>query len=302
MTAPNQFPPASAPAEASLADRLKTWPQHWLPQHGLSRCAHFVTRCRYRPFKDALIDWFIRRYRVDMSTALQPDPRRYESFNDFFTRALDAGARRWPARPDALACPVDGQVSQLGYLREEVLVQAKGQDYRLAELLAGDGTLAARFRDGAYATLYLSPRDYHRIHMPVAGRLTRMIYVPGRLFAVNAHTARVVPRLFARNERVISIFDTAVGPMALIMVGAIFVGSMETVWAGRITPARDRGIRQVDYPGPQPSLCFERGAEMGRFNMGSTVILLFGRDRIRWSPSLRAGGTLRLGMELGELR
>jgi phosphatidylserine decarboxylase len=288
-----------AATPASWLDRLAVWPQYLLPQHGLSRIMHTATRSRWRPWKELLIDRFCRHYGVDMSEAAQDDLLAFESFNAFFTRALRPGARTWPDSNAVLACPVDGALSQAGRIEDELLLQAKGRHYTLIELLGGDGELAEHFRNGSFATLYLSPRDYHRIHMPTDGTLVRMTHVPGDLFAVNPRTARVVDNLFARNERVITIFQTSHGPLALIMVGAIFVGSMETVWAGTITPSARRTVTTWSYGGKQ-AIQLKRGEEMGRFNMGSTVILLLPKGMVNWRPVLVPESPLRLGQPLGD--
>jgi len=281
-------------------ERARTFPQYLLPQHLLSAGMYRLARCRWRPVKDFFISSFIRHYRVDMSLARVSDYHVYTSFNEFFTRELKAEARPIDGGNDQVICPVDGAVSQIGDIHDTAIIQAKGHNYNLADLVAGDAQLVARFRNGKFATLYLSPRDYHRIHMPIAGQLTRMHYVPGRLFSVNRITTRSVPGLFARNERVISVFQTAAGLLAVIMVGAIFVGSMETVWAGQITPAPMRERRLWDYLLPGREVRLERGAELGRFNMGSTVILLFEPGRIEWLEQLRADGPVVMGQTLAK--
>ena len=281
-------------------DRLAVWPQFLLPQHGLTAIVHAVSRSRWRPWKQILIDGFCRHYAVDMTEAVQADPGAYASFNEFFTRALRPDVRPWPDNDTVLACPVDGALSQIGRIEDECLLQAKGRHYTLIELLGGDTELAECFRHGNFATLYLSPRDYHRIHMPVDGTLERMIHVPGELFAVNPRSTRVVPDLFARNERLINIFLTAHGPMALIMVGALFVGSMDTVWAGAVTPSRRRAVTTWNYHGSE-AIHLRRGEEMGRFNMGSTVILLLPKDVVTWRSDLVPEARLRLGQPLGQL-
>jgi phosphatidylserine decarboxylase len=280
------------------AERLFVAVQHLLPQHLLSALMYRVARWRWRPFKDALIGWFVRHFRVDMSLAAEPDPRAYATFNAFFTRALRPGVRLLAPDPGALLCPADGALSQIGLIRDGALLQAKGHSYTALDLLGGDAQAAAAFAGGAFATIYLSPRDYHRVHMPVEGVLRAMTQVSGRLFSVNAVTARGVPRLFARNERVICLFDTPVGPMALILVGAIFVGCMETVWAGQVAPPL-RGGPRPDAAGP---VRLGRGEEMGRFNMGSTVILLLPPGAVAWDSGLKPGDPLRMGQALGELK
>ncbi|MCU0257023.1 MAG: archaetidylserine decarboxylase [Vicinamibacterales bacterium] len=291
--------PRPEPAAPTFAGHLFTILLHLLPHHLLGRLVHVVTRSEWPPLKDRLIRQAIKRFGIDLSTALEPEPAAYPSFNAFFTRALRADARPIDAAPDAVCCPADGEVSEAGTITDGRLVQAKGWDFTLLELLGGDALLAADFDAGAYATIYLSPRDYHRVHMPLGGRLRRMVHVPGRLYSVNHLTTATLPRLFARNERVISVFDTDVGPMAVILVGATFVGSMDTVWAGTVTPAHRRAIAWDQVP-PSP-VVLERGAEMGRFNMGSTVILLFPRDRVRWSDAVRAGQAVRMGERIGSL-
>ncbi|HET7673977.1 MAG TPA: archaetidylserine decarboxylase [Gammaproteobacteria bacterium] len=281
-------------------DRASVLPQHALPQHGLSRLVHHATRSQSPRFKNALIRWFIRRYRVDMSEAQTPDPLQYPSFNAFFTRALKPGARPLAGGAETCMSPVDGRVSQLGTIAGGRIFQAKDRDFSTLELFGGNARLAERFAGGAFATLYLAPRDYHRVHMPLAGTLESMIYIPGRLFSVNPATTRAVPRLFARNERVAMFFASPAGPMAIVMVGAMLVGSIETVWAGETTSPRGRSIREWRYgEGGEPPVTLERGAELGRFNMGSTVIVLFAENAIRWEPALAADSRILMGQRLG---
>jgi phosphatidylserine decarboxylase len=267
-----------------------------LPQHGVSRLVLAATRVRAAWFKNALIRAFLRHYPVDLSEAERSDPLAYPSFNAFFTRALRAEARPVAPSPADLASPVDGTVSACGRIEGETLLQAKGQLYTLTELLAGQAW-AERFAGGLFATVYLAPFNYHRIHMPIAGRLLDCVYVPGRLFSVDTATAQRVPRLFARNERVLTRFDSAAGQFALVMVGALNVGSMATVWAGDITPRRPRVVTRL--PGARVSL--EKGAELGRFNMGSTVVLLFEAGRTRWDDFLHCGTTVRVGQRIGQI-
>jgi phosphatidylserine decarboxylase len=279
------------------SDRLFVWFQHVLPQHALSRLVLRATRVRAPWFKNWLIRGFLRLYTIDMADAVQPDPFRYASFNEFFTRALKSDARSLAKEPREIACPVDGVISEVGKIDGDTLLQAKGRNYTLRELLASCAW-AKDFEGGSFATIYLAPFNYHRVHMPLAGRLRETVYVPGRLFSVNAATASLVPRLFARNERVLTWFDTAFGEFALILVGALNVGSIATVWAGDITPAP----RRVATALPPQEVSLDKGAELGRFNMGSTVILLFQKDRARWHAELRAGATVRLGQSLGYLQ
>jgi len=272
------------------------WLQHMLPQHALSRLILRATRVRTPWIKNTLVRGFLKLYAIDMAEAAQSDPYSFGSFNEFFTRALKPGVRSIAADPNAIACPVDGTISQAGTIEGERLLQAKGRTYTLTELLAAQ-PWARDFEGGSFATIYLAPFNYHRVHMPVHGQLKDTVYVPGRLFSVNAATAAQVPKLFARNERVLTLFDTAFGRIALIMVGALNVGSMATVWAGDITPAARRTITRL----PLHDVSLEKGAEMGRFNMGSTVILLFQRNRARWNADLTAGAIVKLGQSLGAL-
>jgi phosphatidylserine decarboxylase len=281
---------------AGWRGRLFVWLQYLLPQHGLSRLVLAATRVRAHWFKNGIIRGFLKLYRVDMAEAAQSDPYSYGSFNEFFTRALKPGARPIADGADALVSPVDGRVSEAGILDRDWLLQAKGRRYTLSALLAAQ-PWASRFAGGSFATIYLAPFDYHRVHMPLRGELEETVYVPGRLFSVNAVTAQLVPGLFARNERVLTLFDTAFGRFALVLVGALNVGSMATVWAGDITPAARREVTRI--PGPPATL--EKGAELGRFNMGSTVILLFEPNRVRWHPQLQAGSVVRLGQSIGTL-
>ena len=283
---------------ATFLDYIKVFPQYLLPQHSISRFTWWITRCEWKPLKNFLTKSFIAIFKVDMSLAKQPVATAYKSFNEFFTRELRPDVRPISQDKNTIICPVDGSISQIGKIESGEIFQAKGRSYDLDTLFAGDDS-AANFKDGQFATLYLSPRDYHRIHMPLDGRLTRMTYVPGKLFSVNAHTTRVVNNLFARNERVISFFETDIGPMAIVMVGAMNVGSMETVWAGEITPTKNRSITITDYKDQQIQL--KRGDEMGRFNMGSTVILLFPKNCMQWLPYLQADHPVIMGMNIGTI-
>lgn len=284
--------------EATLGDRLQAALQVPLPHHLLSRLVLAVTRSRFVPLKAALIRAIVALYRVDMSEAAEPDLAAYPSFNAFFTRALAPGSRPLGGAPDAVVSPVDGVVSQAGDVRDGRIFQAKGHDFTAAELLGGSEERAAPFSGGSFATLYLSPRDYHRIHMPLAGTLRETVHVPGRLFSVSAATTRAVPRLFARNERVAAIFDTAAGPMAVVLVGALFVSAIETVWGGLVTPPRGRRVKSWTPPA-ESAVALATGAELGRFNMGSTVIVLFGADGVRWSPELIPEAVVRMGRRIG---
>jgi phosphatidylserine decarboxylase len=273
--------------------------QRLLPQHLLSSLMHKITRSRWTPLKDLLIRKVVDFYKVDMSQAVQPDLKAYDSFNAFFTRELKPEARPLADAQDAILCPADGALSQAGTIQDGRLLQAKGRDFSLLELLGGDAQWAQAFAGGKFATVYLSPRDYHRVHMPLGGELRKMLHIPGRLFSVNPTTTRLVPSLFARNERVVCLFDTAAGPMAIILVGAIFVASIDTVWAGAVAPA-SRRVATWHY-GEQLAKPIElaRGQEMGRFNMGSTVILLYGPEQMDWLDTLQAGTELRMGAQIG---
>ncbi len=283
-----------------LVERLFVALQYLIPQRWLSTQFYRLARLNWSPLKDLMIQAFIRRYRIDLSEALEPDPRAYPHFNAFFTRTLKPDARPLDPDPQAVLCPVDGMISQIGTIEEGRLLQAKGRSYRIEDLLAlAPGELHS-FADGRFVTLYLSPRDYHRIHMPLAGRLEQMVYVPGRLFSVNRVTAAAVPDLFARNERLICCFATQAGPMAVILVGALIVGGLETVWAGEITPPHRGPLpERWDYPADAPPLQLARGQELGRFNLGSTVILLLGRKAADWAPDLTPGSRVRVGQKLG---
>jgi phosphatidylserine decarboxylase len=276
--------------------RLFVWLQYLLPQHALSRLVLRATRVRAPWFKNKLIRAFLGLYTVDMAEAAETDPLCYGSFNDFFTRALKAGARPIAQDPRDIACPVDGLISEAGSIEGDTLVQAKGRRYALGELLAAR-PWATRFEGGSFATIYLAPFNYHRVHMPLRGQLEETVYVPGRLFSVNATTASYVPRLFARNERVLTLFDTAFGEFALVLVGALNVGSIATVWSGDIAPAAKRVVTAL----PPQRMALEKGAELGRFNMGSTVILLFEAHRAHWHAGVHAGSSVRLGQSLGTL-
>jgi phosphatidylserine decarboxylase len=273
--------------------------QYLLPQHWLASIVYRATRARAPWIKNRLIGSFCRSFQPDMSDAEQPDPLKFDSFNAFFTRALRQGARPAEADPRALASPVDGAVSQAGPLDGSRLVQAKGHTYTLEELLDEQTPWPARFRGGSFATLYLAPFNYHRIHMPLAGTLTAAWYVPGSLFSVNATTAASVPRLFARNERVVCVFEDGPLSFAMVLVGALFVGSMTTVWHGEVTPRRPRRRAALAVPA---AAALPKSAEMGRFNMGSTVILLLPPGAADWLPAAAAGAPVRVGQTLARLR
>ncbi len=289
-------------ATEGVGARLFVALQYLLPQHGLSRLVHALARVRTRWVKNGLIRAFLRGFSPDLSDALEPDPYAYPSFNAFFTRALRADARPIAADAAAIASPVDGTVSECGPIRGDRLLQAKGHDYTLGALLAGRESLAGRCEGWRFATIYLAPWNYHRIHLPLAGTLAEAWYVPGWLFSVNQTTAAHVAGLFARNERIVCAFDGPT-PFALVLVGALNVGSMETVWHGEVTPRRPRELTRLQAPpaaGAAP-LALAKGAEMGRFNMGSTVILLLPPGRAEWDAGLTAGRSVRVGEQIGRL-
>jgi len=277
--------------------RLDVLHQYALPKRALTHFAGFVAARRSGARTARLIRWFVRKYGVDMSEAADPDIAHYASFNEFFTRALKPGAR--PLAAADMVCPVDGAISQLGVIDHDQIVQAKGHRYTTTALVGGDAALAAQFEHGHFATLYLSPKDYHRIHMPCDGRLLRMIHVPGDLFSVNPATARGVPGLFARNERVVCVFETAHGPLVLALVGATIVGSMATVWHGVVNPPRVAQLREWRYDDQDVRL--KQGDEMGRFLLGSTVVMLFPRGPLRFNPAWAPGRPVRLGEAMAEL-
>jgi len=281
-----------------VSDRMAVLPQYLLPKQALTRLAGEVAGARGGALTTRLIRWFVDRYRVNMAEAANPDPAAYATFNDFFTRALAPGAR--PLADAALVSPVDGAVSQLGPVDGDAIVQAKGHTYTVQALVGGDPELARPFLGGHFATLYLSPKDYHRIHMPCAGRLRRMIHVPGDLFSVNPVTARGVPGLFARNERVVCQFDGDHGPFVLVLVGATIVGSMATVWHGVVNPPRPGAVRDWRYDG-EHAVTLDRGAEMGRFLLGSTVVLL-PAGPLAFNPAWRPGGEIRMGEAMADLQ
>ncbi len=271
--------------------------QKIVPQHLLSRCTGFLAELRHPVWlKNWLIRQFIQAFSVDMSEAAEPDYTRYICFNEFFTRPLLQGAR--PLAKADILCPADGAISQLGAISNNMLFQAKGRHFSTEDLLGGDRVRAAQFNGGQFATVYLSPKDYHRVHMPVAGRLTATRYIPGQLFSVNAVTAENVDRLFARNERLVCHFDTEFGPMAMILVGAMVVAGIETVWSECVVPSSKRtvSIDYVDLPAPVE---LAQGDEMGRFLLGSTVILLFPGDVMSFDGGYEAGTLTRVGESLG---
>jgi phosphatidylserine decarboxylase len=283
----------------NFKEALTTLPQYILPHHALSKLMRLFTHCENKALKNLIIQKIINHYGVNLQEAAEPDINAYASFNHFFTRALKPDIRPIANATNAVACPADGVVSQAGNITDGNIFQAKGKSFTATDLLGGDPRRAEAFNNGAYATIYLSPKDYHRLHMPLTGTLKEMVHIPGRLFSVNAATTHNVPSLFARNERVACFFDTEAGPMALILVGAIFVSSIETVWHGVVTPPTIAAVRNWLYEDNAPVL--QKGEEMGRFNMGSTIIVLFGNDAVRWQADFKAGQNVQLGEMIGEL-
>jgi phosphatidylserine decarboxylase len=281
-----------------VSDRFAVLPQYLLPKQALTQIAGRAAGARGGALTHHVVRWFVGKYGVDMSEALDADITSYPTFNEFFTRALKPGAR--PLAQADLVSPVDGAISQLGLIEHDQIFQAKGHKYSTTALVGGDKGLAARFDHGHFATLYLSPKDYHRIHMPCDGVLTRMIYVPGALFSVNPLTARGVPGLFARNERVVCVFDTARGPFVLVLVGATIVGSMATVWHGVVNPPRSKQVKEWSYK--DRPIALKQGDEMGRFLLGSTVVMLFPKGPLQFNPAWQPGGAIRMGERMADFK
>ena len=277
-------------------NKIKVGLQYWIPQHGLTRLVGKLASAKAGGLTTAIIRWFIKQYNVNMDEALHADPAHFKTFNEFFVRELKPGMRPIAEGETVISHPADACVSQFGPITDGKLIQAKNHDYTAQELLGGNADLAAEFAEGEFATLYLSPRDYHRVHMPCDGTLRQMIYVPGDLFSVNPLTAENVPNLFARNERVVCIFDTEFGPMAQVLVGATIVGSIELIWAGTVTPPRGNTVYTWDYPAEgDKSVVLKKGEEMGRFKLGSTVINLFAKDSIRFDDSMQNNAPTVMG-------
>lgn len=270
--------------------------QQLAPQKALTFIAHVMANCEIPWVKNALIRYFVNRYPVNMQEAEEKDPYQYHSFNHFFTRSLDPTARVISKNPDEISCPVDGAISEMGYLEEGKILQAKGCHFSAQTLLGGDPNIAAPFLNGAFLTAYLAPKDYHRVHTPLEGHLIKTIYIPGSLFSVNQNTTNHISNLFARNERLVSLFETKVGKVAVIMVGAMIVGSIETTWGGTVTPPHGNKIQTQDYANP---IFLKKAEELGRFKLGSTVILLFEPNKILWDESLKPNQTILMGQRLG---
>jgi len=276
-----------------MIDSLKVIGQYLLPKHLVSRLTGALAKIEAGKLTTFLIKKFIAKYNIDMSEAKHSDPAYFKTFNDFFTRELRDGIRPIYEGEENLCMPVDGQVSQLGEIKAGRIFQAKGHDFSLRELLGGRDEIATPFDNGIFSTIYLAPKDYHRIHMPIAGKLEQMVFIPGDLFSVNPLTAENVPNLFARNERAVAIFSTDVGPMAMVLVGATIVASIETVWGGTIAPSKNKTLQYWDYN--KQNITLEKGEEMGRFKLGSTIVALFPKDSINFSDTLQAGSPTRLG-------
>jgi phosphatidylserine decarboxylase len=279
-----------------VSDRLKVLPQYLMPKQAMTTFAGRVAGAKGGALTTRLIRWFVGKYGVNMDEAVNPDIASYASFNEFFTRPLRPGVR--PLANVPFICPVDGAISQFGNIDDHQIFQAKGHTFTTAELVGGDEKLAGHFQHGSFANLYLSPKDYHRLHMPCDGRLTRMIYVPGKLFSVNPTTARGVPGLFARNERVVCVFESPEhGPFVLVLVGATIVGSMATVWHGVVNPKRNNAVAEWNYKDQQ--IVLKKGDEMGRFLLGSTIVMLFQKNTISFNPDWQPEGSVRLGEIMG---
>ena len=272
--------------------------QYLLPQHFLSRLLGKLANCRIKPIKNFLITILRKAYKIDMSSALEPNPLNYNNFNDFFTRHLKPEARPIATESNAIISPVDGKVLQFGSCNAQQLINAKGFDFTLSQLL-GDPALAESFNNGQFAVLYLAPNNYHRIHMPLNGKLEKMLYIPGKLFSVSPQIVAAIPNVFARNERVVNIFTTTAGPMAVIFVGAMIVGSIATTWAGTVTADRKATINSWDYS--DKNIAFETGAEIGKFMFGSTVILLLPRNSMQWQPTMAVAAPIKMGEKIGSL-
>lgn len=275
--------------------------QHLVPQHLLSRAVGCLAETSFGPVRSLFISSFIKIFKIDLSEAKNSDPDSYTSFNDFFTRELKPDARPLSAETDAVLSPADGHISQLGPIESGRLLQAKGRHFELKALLGGDEDMAQLFQGGSFATIYLSPRDYHRVHMPLDGKLRSMVHIPGRLFSVNTATTEQVDGLFARNERVVCLFDTEAGPMAMVLVGAMICASIETSWAGLVTPFQ-RQVRRTDYPSTVEPVSLSKGDEMGRFKLGSTVILLFGPEAVEWQERLEAESRVLMGESVATVK
>lgn len=283
----------------SIKEKLVSFPQYILPHHLLSRLMGFLTHCENKTVKNLMIRQISKIYKIDTKEALSRNLKSYPSFNHFFTRQLKPELRPITKLGNGVASPADGVISQVGIITDDQIFQAKGKSFSAAALLGGDEERAALFNGGTFATIYLSPRDYHRLHMPLTGTLKEMLHIPGRLFSVNKATVNTIPGIFAKNERVVCIFDTEIGSMALVLVGAIFVSSIETVWDGVVTPPTASEIRHWQYA--YNSSVLKKGDEMGRFNMGSTIIVLFPKDKVQWEQDLLEDRRVKMGELIGKI-
>ncbi|MCH9697728.1 MAG: archaetidylserine decarboxylase [Gammaproteobacteria bacterium] len=282
-----------------LLNKLFVGVQHGLPHHLISRLIGLLAKTSNSNIKQQFIQRFAEHYKVNMEEAEHPDLDSYTCFNDFFTRALKPGSRPIDTTPNSIISPADGAISQIGDITHESIIQAKGRHYSALTLLGGNPDDVVPFLDGQFATIYLAPKDYHRLHMPISGRLTKMLHVPGRLFSVNPVTAEGVPDLFARNERVVALFETEIGPMALVLVGAMIVASIETVWHGVVTPPTRRKVQSWSYN--DQTITLEKGEEMGRFKLGSTIVVLFPKEAIRWESEIQPEHTVKMGSSIGQM-
>lgn len=280
---------------------MRTLTQYLLPHKIISKIAYFTSNCKITCVKNYLIGYFLKRYNVNMSEAIQEDPFAYETYNKFFTRQLKPACRPIDQNPDSIVCPADGAIAQIGKIHNSQILQAKGHNFSVQDLFGGMDALAAPFINGNFATVYLAPKDYHRIHMPLTGKLKKMLYIPGKLFSVNTHAAENIPGVFARNERVVAIFETEVGEMALVLVGAMIVGSIETSWAGTICPPHSKNIQAWNYEN-MPAVEIAKGCEMGLFKLGSTVIVLFGLDATTWDSNITASLDVKMGSKIGSIK
>ncbi len=279
---------------------MRTFLQHVLPHKIISKIADLSANCEITWIKNFLIGYFLKRYNVNMREAIVEDPFAYKSYNAFLTKHLKPTARPIAGNAQAIVSPADGLMAQCGHIKDDKIIQAKGHDYTVQDLLAND-PIAKQFMHGNFATIYLAPKDYHRVHMPFAGTLQKMIYIPGKLFSVNTHAAENIPGVFARNERVVSIFQTEAGVMAVVLVGAMIVGGMETTWAGQIAPPHSKQVQTTDYSS-QPPITLAKGAEMGLFKLGSTVIVLFAPNAVNWDQSITIDSAVKFGQQIGLLR
>lgn len=278
---------------------MQTALQNLLPHKLISWFAGLCANCKIVWIKNFLINYFIQRYPVNMQEAIEPNPFAYPTYNDFFTRLLKPECRPIDPAHNAIVSPCDGGVAQIGTIQDQTIIQAKLHNYSLNALLGGDADFSTVFRNGSFATLYLAPKDYHRVHMPLSGKLQKMTYVPGKLFSVNTQVTQCIPDLFARNERVITIFETQAGPMAVILVGAMIVGSIETVWAGTITPPHHKTMQMWDYS--TSNIMLSKGTELGRFKLGSTVIILLPAGIAKWQDNLLPQSDIKVGQKIGEI-